>query len=239
MVTLGLGSFLLNARRFAWSRFLPFAVMAAMWGVFMGYRQEYAVVFAAILALNGQEWYHDRFGTQGRLGTGWTLWSVGGRLVTLAALFFCVANIITGWRVMPGQPRFGFSFEPGDFAFEAADYLARRDDIAGNVLNTTAAQGDALIWKAYPARRTFYDDRAHLFSRDLLEEQRTIRLALRDDDPSVWKEKLDRYDISSVMIDSEGRQRLTRGSRRARTGFPSTTTAGSSCSAGPTPASPT
>jgi tetratricopeptide (TPR) repeat protein len=203
MVTLGLGSFLLNARRFTWSRFLPFAVMAVLWGVFMGYRQEYAVLFAAIMALNGQEWYHDRFGPQGRLGAGWTIWSVGGRLVTLAALFFCVANIITGWRVVPGQPRFGFSYEPGDFPFEAADYLSRAVDIQGNVLNTTAAQGDAVIWKAYPARRTFYDDRSHLFPQELLEEQRTIRLALKDDDPGVWKEKLDRYEISSVMIDSE------------------------------------
>ncbi len=68
MVAIGLGSFLLNARRFAWSRFLPFAVMAALWAIFIGFRQEFAVVFAAVTAINGQEWYHDRFGTQGRLG---------------------------------------------------------------------------------------------------------------------------------------------------------------------------
>lgn len=203
MVTLGLATFLVNARRFTWSRFLPFAAISAIWGVFMGFRQEYAVVFAAVAALNGQEWYHDRFGTEGRLGTAWTIWSVGGRLVTLALLFFCVANIITGWRVVPGQPRFGFGYEPGDFAFEAADYLARRDDIAGNVLNTTAAQGDALIWRAYPARRTFYDDRVHVYSRDLMEKQRDLRIALRDDDVAKWKEELDRYDVSSVMIDSD------------------------------------
>jgi tetratricopeptide (TPR) repeat protein len=204
MVTLGLGSFLLNARRFTWSRFLPFAALAVLWGIFMGYRQEFAVLFAAVVALNGQEWYHDRFGTRGRLGTGWSLWSIGGRLVTLAALFFCVANIITGWRIVPGQPRFGFGYDPGDFAFQAADYLARTADISGNVLNTTAAQGDALIWKAFPARRTFYDDRAHLFPQEILEEQRAIRLALKDDDPAIWKEKLDRFGITSVMIDYEG-----------------------------------
>jgi tetratricopeptide (TPR) repeat protein len=203
MVTLGLGSFLLNARRFAWSRFLPFAVAAAMWGTFMGFRQEYSVVFATALALNGQEWYHDRFGTRGRMGTGWTLWSTGGRLVTLGALFFCVGVAITGWLKLPGQPRFGLSFEPGDFAFEAADYLARHEDIKGNIFNTTAAQGDALIWKAFPARRTFYDDRGQLFSRELLEKQRLLRLALRDDDTQVWKQELDRYGVTSVMIDSE------------------------------------
>ncbi|MGC8640259.1 MAG: tetratricopeptide repeat protein [Isosphaeraceae bacterium] len=201
MVGLGLTSFLFNSRRFTWSRFLPFALFAAIWGMFMGYREEYAVVFAAVMTLNGQEWYHDRFGTAGRLGKGWTSWSVGGRLVTLAAIFFFVANIITGWRVVPGQPRFGFGFERGDFAFEAADYLARAVDIKGNVLNTSASQGDALIWRAFPARRTFYDGRDHLFSRDLLEEHRKIRTALRDDDEPVWKELLDRWDITSVMID--------------------------------------
>ncbi|MGZ3414110.1 MAG: tetratricopeptide repeat protein, partial [Isosphaeraceae bacterium] len=81
MVAIGLSSFLLNARRFAWSRFLPFAVIAVFWAIFMGYRQEYAIVFAAVTAINGQEWYHDRFGTQGRLGLLPALWSTGGRLV--------------------------------------------------------------------------------------------------------------------------------------------------------------
>ena len=91
MVSIGLSSFLLNARRFAWSRFLPFAAIAVLWAILMGYRQEYAIVFAAVTAINGQEWYHDRFGTQGRLGFLPALWSTGGRLVTLAVLFFCVS----------------------------------------------------------------------------------------------------------------------------------------------------
>ncbi|MFO0892493.1 MAG: hypothetical protein U0790_25540 [Isosphaeraceae bacterium] len=39
IVALGLASFLLNSRRFSWSRFLPFALTAAVWGVFRGYGQ--------------------------------------------------------------------------------------------------------------------------------------------------------------------------------------------------------
>ncbi len=78
IVAIGLSSFLLNARRFAWSRFLPFALIAVFWAIFIGYRQEFAVVFAAVAGINGQEWYHDRFGTQGRLGLLPTLWSTGG-----------------------------------------------------------------------------------------------------------------------------------------------------------------
>ncbi len=86
--------------------------------------------------------------------------------MTLAALFFCVSLAITGCGRLPGEPRFGFSFDANDFAFESAEYLARRQDIKGNVLNTTAAQGDALIWKAYPARRTFLDGRESLHRRE-------------------------------------------------------------------------
>ncbi len=153
MVALGLASFLLNARRFAWSRFLPFAVISLLWAILLGYRQEFAIVFAAVAAINGQEWYQGRFGTQGRLGFLPTLWSTGGRLVTLAALFFCVSVAITGWGRLADEPRFGFSYEPNEFAFEAAEYLARQQDIKGNILNTTTAQGDAMIWKAYPRGR--------------------------------------------------------------------------------------
>ncbi|QEH33271.1 hypothetical protein OJF2_17720 [Aquisphaera giovannonii] len=204
MVCLGLGTFLLNARRFSWARFLPFAAASTVWALFMGQQQVYAVVFAAVASASGQEWYLGRFGSRGRIGSGWNAWSTGGRLVTLAVMFFLVAVSITGWLIVPGQPRFGFSYDPGEFAFEAAEYLARKDAPPGNVLNTTAAQGDALIWKAYPGRKTFYDDRTNVFSRGLYEEQRTLRQALRDDDEATWKPTLDRLRVNTVMIDADG-----------------------------------
>jgi tetratricopeptide (TPR) repeat protein len=204
MVAAGLASFLLNAQRFAWSRFLPFAVASVCWGVFIRFGPEFAIVFATVLSLNGQEWYQDRFGVRGRLGAGWTAWSTGGRLITLAALFFFVAVGITGWRKSADDPRFGFSFDANEFPFEAAEYLARREDIKGNVLNTTISQGDALIWKAYPTRKTFLDGRAHLFPRELLDEHHQLRNALRDDDVSAWKPELDKYGITAVMIESSG-----------------------------------
>src|SRR5262249_41941866 len=94
VVAVGLGSFLLNAGRFSWSRFLPFAAVSVIWGLLMRFSAEFALVFAAVVALNGQEWYQARFGTEGRLGRRWTLWSTGGRLVTLALLFFMVSQDI-------------------------------------------------------------------------------------------------------------------------------------------------
>src|SRR5262249_30981051 len=89
IVTLGavLASFFLNRRRFQPGRLLAVAVMAVLWACLRRMSAEFALVAAPALALNGQEWYLDRFGDRGRLSTGWTIWSIGGRLVTLAAIF--------------------------------------------------------------------------------------------------------------------------------------------------------
>jgi tetratricopeptide (TPR) repeat protein len=201
VVAIGLGSFLLNAPRFLWSRFLPFAAASLVWGVYMRFAPEFSIVFAPVLALNGQEWYLDTFGAQGRMGWRWSLWSTGGRLVTLTLLFGCVSKAITGWNVDPNEPTFGFDFNANDFAFEASEFLARNGKIQGNVLNTTLSEGDALIWKAYPVRSTFIDGRRNLYSRDLLEKLQSIRLALSEDDVETWRPALDEYKISVVMIE--------------------------------------
>ncbi|WP_165249982.1 tetratricopeptide repeat protein [Paludisphaera soli] len=202
VVVLAASTFALNAAAFSWARFLPFAFAAVAWGVYMRYSAEFAVVAAAAAALNGQEWYQRRFGVAGRVGGGWTVWSTGGRLVTLAALFFCVSISITGYTKLPGDPRFGLGFDPNDFAFESAEYLASRDDIKGNVFNWSASQGDALLWKAGSARKVFVDNRSRLFPDSLLEQHRNLLNSLRDDDPSVWKPVFDEYGISTVMLDS-------------------------------------
>ena len=83
LVTAGFGSFVLNRRRFSLSRFLIFAVAAVLWGTLIRFGPEFAVIFAATLALNGQEWYHDRFGTAGRLGAAGRSGRSGGRAVTI------------------------------------------------------------------------------------------------------------------------------------------------------------
>ncbi|AMV39183.1 tetratricopeptide repeat protein [Planctomyces sp. SH-PL62] len=202
VVSLAAATFVLNAARFSWARFLPFAFAAFAWAVYMRYSAEFAVVAAAVAALNGQEWYQRRFGVEGKLGTGWAVWSTGGRLVTLASLFLCVSISITGYGKSPGDPRFGFGFDPNDFAFEAAEYLAAHDDIKGNVFNWTPSQGDALLWKAGATRKTFVDNRSRLFPDSILEEHRTLLNALRDDDPEIWKPIFDKYGVSTVMLDS-------------------------------------
>jgi tetratricopeptide (TPR) repeat protein len=201
VVALGLGSFLLNAARFTWRRFLPFVVVSVLWGCLMRQSTEFALVLATVAALNGQEWYQARFGTRGRLGVGWTLWSTGGRLVTLALIFFAVGVDITGWHVYKQGIRFGLGYDPNDFPIEAADFLAHQNDLRGNVLNTSLAQGDLLIWKAHPKRLTFIDHRNSLFPQAVLDKWQEIRTALRDDEVATWKPWLDEYQISAVMIE--------------------------------------
>jgi hypothetical protein len=199
-VGLGFGSFVLNRRRFSLSRFLMFTFAALLWGAYLSDRSAFAVIFAATLAMNGQEWYQDRFGTAGRVERGWGAWSVGGRAVTIVLVFACVALALTGWLKSPGDPIFGFGYNPDSFAFEVAEFL-RSARIEGRVLNTTREQGDALVWRAYPERQTFIDSRSHLFPAALLDQLQKTRLALSKDEVAGWKPLLDQYKISAVMID--------------------------------------
>src|SRR5262249_779619 len=153
------------------------------------------------LALNGQEWYQARFGTEGRMGRMWTFWSTGGRLVTLALLFLMVSKDITGWRNTTPGLRFGLGYDIDDFPFEAAEFLEQHNDIQGNILNTSMGQGDILMWKAFPKQKTYVDTRLTLFPQDLLEQWHKTRKALSEDDEAAWKPLLDEHGITVVMIE--------------------------------------
>ena len=191
-MALGLASFALNRRNFSVGRLLAFGVAAILWGAVLRFAGAFAVVLAATLILNGQEWYQDRFGAEGRLGRGWALWSTGGRAVTLVALgVVLVFRVVLGWRSDPSQLQFGFGFQPGRFAFEAAEHL-RDAPIRGNVFHYGLGEGDALIWRAVPARKTFVDSRRHLFDRAVVEDWDAIKKAIRDDEVDTWKPLLDR-----------------------------------------------
>ena len=192
----------LNARRFSWSRFLPFLVMSVIWGIFMNASPMFAVVFAAVVGPNGQEWYHDRVGTEGRLGRLWTVWSTGGRLVTLALIFLMIWIDITGWKNTLNEVQFGLGYNPDEFAFEAAEFLESSNEIKGNILNTSMPQGDVLIWKGAPKRKSYIDGRTRFFPAELLEQWEKTRKAISTDDIEAWKPLLDKYQISAIMIET-------------------------------------
>jgi tetratricopeptide (TPR) repeat protein len=114
-------------------------------------------------------------------------------------IFAAVAKGLTGWGGTYGESRFGFGYDPDEFAFEAADFL-KSAAVEGHVLNLTLAQGDALIWRAYPDRKTFNDGRSHLFPPAVANRLQELRNALRDDDSAKWKPILDDYKVSVVMV---------------------------------------
>jgi tetratricopeptide (TPR) repeat protein len=200
IVGLGLGSFFLNRNRFSLSRFLIYMLAALLWGSVLRYRAEFGMVLAATLALNGQEWYHDRFDVQGRLGRGWALWSIGGRAVTIVVTALFLVKGLTGFASTADEPVFGWGTNPDLFPFEAADTL-RAARLDGNVLNTSNEQGDALLWRAFPVRKVYIDSRPNLYSPQFRAEFEELRGMLREDDVARWKPKLDKYQITVVMLD--------------------------------------
>jgi tetratricopeptide (TPR) repeat protein len=200
MIGIGLASFVLNRRRFSPGRLAAFLLASIFWAIMMRLATVFAVVLAATLILNGQEWYHDRFGTEGRMGRGWTLWSVGGRAITLLLLIAALFKGLTGYTNTALEPAFGFGVNPDEYPFEVADYL-RDPKIEGNVLNCNTNQGDALIWRAYPDRLSYIDDRRHVFPASRRAELLTLMTAFRDSDPDTWRPILDRLGVSVVLMD--------------------------------------
>jgi len=205
VVGVGIVSFVVNRRRLSWPRLLAFVVAALFWAVALRSLSGFAIVFAATLALNGQEWYHDRFGTEGRLGRGWASWSIGGRAATIVVVALATFKAVTGWDYREGQPQFGFGFDPDLFAFESAETL-RDLPIEGNLLNTEAAQGDALLWRASPRRKTFIDSRRHLFTPETVGLFEELRKAIRDDDEETWRPPLEGLKVAAVMIPNSSTQ---------------------------------
>ena len=92
----------------------------------------------------------------------------------------------------------------------------------------TLAEGDALIWRAYPERKTFIDGRKHLFPRALLDQLQDLRKALCAGDAAGWRPLLDRYGVSAIMVKVESDLGVFLRWGRTRTGSSSTTTARSS-----------
>ncbi len=203
LILIGLASFALNRRRFSMSRFLMFAAAGLIWGLALVYTAGFAAVFVLVLALNGQEWYQDTFGTEGRLGGGWAAWSTGGRLITIGVIFGAIFQATTGWGGQVGESRFGFGFDPDEFPFESADAVAS-SPIEGNVLNTTLAQGDALSWRTSGKRKAYIDSKSHLYTPQVIAEFDNLRKAIRDDRVEAWRPILDQLKISAVMIQTAG-----------------------------------
>ena len=96
---------------------------------------------------------------QGRMGARWAVWSTGGRMVTLALIFLFMSKDITGWGNLSPDIQFGLGFHRDAFTMAAADFLDHHNEITGNIFNTATHQGDLMIWKSTPKRKTYVDGR--------------------------------------------------------------------------------
>ena len=198
-VVIAFATFWLNVDRLRLDRVLMLVVSAFSFLIWMRYNGELTLVLAVVVGLNLEEWFVDAFGTQGRMETKWRLFSLGGRGVTILALFGLAAQHITGYGLKEGSSTFGLGFNADRYAFEAANFL-RDAKISGQVFNWNSSQGNMLLWSAYPSRKTFLDDRRNLFNDQIRADRDKLRGALRDDNASVWRPILNQYGISAVMV---------------------------------------
>jgi tetratricopeptide (TPR) repeat protein len=155
------------------------------------------LVASVVLALNGQEWYLDRFGTETRITRGWWVWSQAGRAATVLGLVAIAIALITGW-LAPGPGDFGYGIHWVLFDLEPGKLL-RQANLKGRVLNTVPVQGNLLIWSNYPATQVYLDSRESLH-RPHLKEFESVKVALLQDDRDVLPEFLDKYGISHVIL---------------------------------------
>lgn len=192
-------TFWLNTTQFRVDRLSLLLVSALASLIWLRYGTDFAIVLAVVAGLNLEEWYVEDFGTEGRLGTKWAVFSIGGRAVTLLALAWMAVQHITGYQLADGSSTFGLGFSSDRFPFEAVDYL-KKAKIQGNIFNWNNTQGNLILWKAAPERKTYQDGRRNLFSQEMKKEWDKLRVALRDDDAATWKPLLDQYGISAVMV---------------------------------------
>lgn len=192
-------TFWLNTTQFRLDRLVILIVSGLASLVWLRYGTDYAIVLAVVAGLNLEEWYVEDFGTEGRLGLKWAAFSIGGRAVTLLALIGMAVQHITGFQLADGSSTFGLGFSSDRFPFEAVEYL-KSAKIQGNIFNWNNTQGNLILWKAFPERKTYQDGRRNLFTQEMKKEWDKLRVALRDDDAATWKPLLDKYGISTVMV---------------------------------------
>jgi tetratricopeptide (TPR) repeat protein len=199
-VALGLASFGLNRERFSLARLNLFLIASALFAFSVAQAGLFALVWAATMTLNGQEWWHRTFGEQARIDTFWTLWSTGGRALTLVGIIALMGWSLSGFgsTALSGLPIVGLGYDRSRFSFEAAEFL-RDSRFEGGILNTNTSQGDALLWIGQGRFPTLIDSRPNLATAADRELIRGYREKLRDD-PNQLADFFKERNISAIMI---------------------------------------
>lgn len=191
------GSFFLPALPFRPER-LALLVVGILPAVFAARNLPIAGLFSVVvLALNGQEWFVQRFGTEVRVTGFWVLWSRLGRIATvigfLAVTFLVLSGRIPGLRA----GRIGWGLEWALFDVPLARSVHELG-LRGNVLNTTPLQGDLFLWYNRSTDndfKVFFDGRV-LIHRDRLNDIYSVYRKLSRDE--IATEDLNKWRITAV-----------------------------------------
>jgi tetratricopeptide (TPR) repeat protein len=174
-----------------------------------------SLVFAALATLNGQAWYAATFSGTYSVETRELVFSRGGRVLTVVALFAVALLATTGQLRAPGGAGLGFGLDP-DLANLVTSYRQQfKEPPPGHAFNFVLSQGDLLIWNGL---KSFVDSRASLFSGtgdyDLIQLHRRVREALSPHeappagskpgqlpkhDKQEWQVPLDKYGVTYAL----------------------------------------
>ena len=150
---------------------------------------DFCVVSAALKRLRFGKARHDRPPT-GRRPAAPIRYRLNRQI---AVLMITLIVLVSPW-VYPrlGNPAFGNTLWEPTTPVEAMDYIQERQ-LEGRIFHPQI-YGDYLIWRLWPAQRSFVDGRVHLFDSSVI---RDYRLSWHD---THWDERLARYDIRFLLL---------------------------------------
>lgn len=204
----------LNFRRLEIGHVLIFFAFAAFAIASVEQLPAAALVFAILLAINGQSWYQANFSQSYSVKPGELIFSRGGRAVTVLAFAALAFMAGTGWLRPPGGGTTGVGFDKSLEQSLKALQAQCENTFTDRVFNTNAQQGDMLIWAG---QKPFTDMRLQLYQgtgdQDLLTLHKRTGNSLRiqhltvtpdqvktlDVTPSDWKPVFDKYQITHAM----------------------------------------
>jgi hypothetical protein len=183
-----------------WALFALTALRNAMW--FLLVATPVLAGALANLAVTEFPALARRFPTLSRLAGQW-----GGRATNSAAhtlalnglvlvVLVGITVVLSPW-VYPRLRSHGHLWEPRT-PVGAMDYL-QQYRVGGRIFHHQLF-GDYLIWRLYPAQRSFIDGRTHLFPREFVEDYLAVF-----NDPH-WEKRLARHDIRLLLLCKHGEE---------------------------------